>query len=139
MVSAKKVKVAMSRGEPAVRLEKRWIARHSLVQQVDCLQPSRSRVATERRRQKQIAAARVKIERGKVGGWLALNGQFLSRCDFGVQPFCDSLRNLALDRKQVIRIALELFGPDVRVRARVDQLRIYVSRAPLLRTLPSST
>src|SRR6266567_9504234 len=127
MVNAKEVKLAMSRGEPAIRLEKRRIARHSLVQQNDCLQPSRSRVATERRCQKEIVAARVKIERGEVDGWLVLNGQFLSRCDFGVQPFGDSLRDLALDSEQLVQIAIVLLGPDVGVGARIDQLRIQVN------------
>src|SRR6266550_7569308 len=119
---AKPVKVAVHPGEEAIRLEKRWIACHRLVQQIDCLKPSRSRVATERRRQKEVLAACVKIERDEVGGWLALNGQFLSSRDLGVQSFCDLLRDLALDRKQVIQIAIVLLGQDVRVRARVNQL-----------------
>ena len=68
----------------------------------------------------------VKIESDKVGGWLTLDGQFLGSRDLGVQPLGDFLRNLALDRKQVVQIALVLFGPDVRVRARVDQLRIHM-------------
>ena len=37
MVQAKGVELVMSRGELQVRIEKRWIARHSLVQQVDYL------------------------------------------------------------------------------------------------------
>ena len=124
---AKQVKMVVSRGELAIRLEKRWIACHSLIQQIDCLQPIRFRRATERRRQKEIVGTRVKIERDEVGGWLALNGQFLSSCDFGVQSFGDSLRNLALDGEQIIQITVVLLGPNVRVGARVDQLRIQVN------------
>ena len=137
---AKPVKVAVHVGEEAIRLEKRWIARHSLVQQIDCLQQIRSPVATERRRQKEILATRVKIERDEVGGWLALNGQFLSSCDFGVQSFGDFLRDLALDGKQVVQIAVVLLGPDVGVGARVDQLRVQMkSDHRSCATLPSST
>ena len=94
--------------------------------------------ATERRGQN-ILGARVKIERNKVGGWLALNGQFLSRCNFGVQSARRLLRDLALDRKQVIQIAIVLFGPDVGIRARVDQLGIHMKPVAVLRTLPSRT
>ena len=37
---------------------------------------------------------------------------------------CDLLRDLALDRKQIVQIAIVLFGPNVGVSARVDQLRV---------------
>ena len=37
---------------------------------------------------------------------------------------CDFLRNLALDCEQIIQIAIVLLGPDMRVSARLDQLRI---------------
>src|SRR2546421_12023006 len=114
---AKPVEVAVQVGEEAVRLEKRGIARHNLVQQIDCLQQIRSPFATERRRQKEILATRVKIERDEVGGWLPLNGQFLSSRDLGVQSFCDSFRDLALDRKQLVQIAIVLLSPDVGIGA----------------------
>src|SRR4029453_7112142 len=104
-MGAKPGKEAGQVGQEAVRLEKRGIARHSLVQQIDCLQQIRS-PATERRRQKEILATRVKIERDEVGGWLALDGQFLSSRDFGVQSFCDFFRNLALDGEQIVQIAI---------------------------------
>src|SRR4029453_1683221 len=94
---AKPVKEAVHVGEQAVRLEKRGIARHSLVQQIDCLEQIRSPFPTERGREKKILATRVNIECDKVGGWLALNGQFLISREFGVQSFCDFFRNLALD------------------------------------------
>src|SRR6266550_6402054 len=119
---AKPVKVAVHPGEEAIRLEKRWIACHRLVQQIDCLQPSRFRVATEGRGEKEILAACVKIECDEVGGWLALNGPFLSSRDLGVQAFRHSLRDLALDGKHVVQIAIVLLGPYVGVGASVDQL-----------------
>src|ERR1700756_2490456 len=100
---AKPVKIAVHVGEKAVRLEKRWIACHRLIQQIDCLQPSRLPFATERRCKKEILRACVKIECDKVGGWLALNGQFLSSRDFGVQSFCDFFCNLALDGEQIVQ------------------------------------
>src|ERR1051325_1877961 len=105
---AKPVKKAVHLGEEAVRLEKRGIARDSLVQQIDCLQQIRSAFATEGRRQKEILATRVKIECDEVSRWLALNGQFLSSRDPGVQSFGDSLRDLTLDCEQIIQIAVVL-------------------------------
>ena len=37
MVVGKEVNLVMTQSERAIGLEKRWIARHSLVQQIDCL------------------------------------------------------------------------------------------------------
>ena len=51
----------------------------------------------------------------------------------------DLLRDLALDREHVFQIAIVFFRPDVRIGAGVDQLGVYVSQAPVLRTLPSNT
>ena len=41
MVMAKKVKLVVSPGEAAIGLEKQWIARHRLVQQIDYLREIR--------------------------------------------------------------------------------------------------
>src|SRR5207253_3286027 len=75
---------------------------------------------------KRMTGARIEIESDEIAGRPALNRQFLSSRDFGAKPLSDFLRNLALDRKQVIQIAIVLFRPDVRVRAGVDQLRVHV-------------
>ncbi len=55
----------------------------------------------------------VEIEGREVGGWRALNGEFLSRRNFGVKLFSDCLRNLALDSEHVFQIAIVLFRPEV--------------------------
>ena len=121
MVKAKEVKLVMNPGERAIGFEKRRIPRYSLVQQIDCLQRVR---APAKARPNDIIGARIELESDEIGGWLFLNGQSLSRCDFGVQSFGDFLRDLTLDCEQIIQIAIVLLGPDVRVRARVDQLRV---------------
>jgi len=38
MIKPIEVKLVMSSGEEAIRLEKRWVTRHRLVQQIDYLQ-----------------------------------------------------------------------------------------------------
>src|SRR5439155_20030072 len=58
------------------------------------------------------------------GGCLPVNGQFLSSRDFSVQTFDDILRDLDLDHKQVIQIAIVLLGSVVGVGACIDQLRV---------------
>src|SRR5438105_1753660 len=125
MVKAGEVKLVMSPGELTIRIEKRWIARHGLVQQIDCLTEIRHPAAKGCPR-KRMTGARIEIESDEIAGRPALNRQFLSSRDFGAKPLSDFLRNLALDRKQVIQIAIVLFRPDVRVRAGVDQLRVHV-------------
>ena len=68
MVKAKEVKLVMNPGERAIGFEKRWIARHSLVQQIDCLQRVR---APAKARPNDIIGARIEIESDEISGWLA--------------------------------------------------------------------
>src|SRR5437016_12013174 len=125
MVKAREVRLVMSPGELTIRIEKRWIALHGLVQQIDCLTEIRHPVAKGCPR-KHMTGARIEIESDEIAGRPALNRQSLSSRDFGAKLLSDFLRNLALDRKQVVQIAIVLFSPDVRVRARVDQLCVHV-------------
>src|SRR4029453_10534544 len=118
MVQATMVKLVMSPGELTIRLEERWIARHGLVQQIDCLTEIHCTVAAR----KHMTGARIEIESDEIAGRPPLNRQFLSSRDFGAKLLSDFLRNLALDRKQIVQITIVLLGPDVRVRARVNQL-----------------
>src|SRR5437763_17091805 len=115
----------MSPGELTIRIEKRWIARHSLVQQIDCLTEIRHPAAKGCSR-KHMTGARIESESDEIAGRPALNRQSLSSRDFGVKLLSDFLRNLALDGEQIVQIAIVLFRPDVRVRARVDQLRVHM-------------
>src|SRR5437762_5941843 len=125
MVKPREVKLVMSPGELTIRIEKRWIARHGLVQQIDCLTEIRHPAAKGCSR-KHMTGARIEIEGNEIAGRPALNRQSLSSRDFGAKPLSDFLRNLALDRKQVVQIAIVLLRPDVGVRARVDQLRAHM-------------
>ena len=87
-----------------------------------------------------IIGARIELESDEIGWLVCLNRHFLSSRDFGVKLFGDFLRDLALDGEQIVQIAIVLLGPDVRVGARVDQLRVQMKHAcRSLRTLPSST
>ena len=120
MVKPIEVKLVMNHRELAIGFEKRWVARHRLVQEIDCLQ----RILPPPGNSPNIVGARIELESDEIVGGLFLNGQSLGRCDFGVQAFGDFLRDLALDRKQIIQIAVVLLGPDVGISARVDQLRV---------------
>src|SRR5205809_5737179 len=122
MVQATMVKLVMSPGELTIRIEKRWITRHSLVQQVDYLHQILY-LAAKRCPQKNIIGSGIKIKSNEIAGRPALNGRFLSGRDFGVKLLSDFLRNLALDRKQVVQIAIVLFRPDESVSDRFDHMR----------------
>src|SRR5206468_315785 len=125
MVKSREVKLVMSPGELTIRIEKRWIARHGLVQQFDCLTETRHPVAKGCPR-KHMTGARIEIESDEIAGGPALNRQSLSSRDFGAKPLSNFLRNLALDRKQIVQIAIVLLGPDVSVGAGVDQLHVHM-------------
>src|SRR5437667_7988113 len=124
MVDAIEIKLIMSEGQLAIRIEKRWVARDSPVQQIDSL-PKIQYLAPSL--QKNIIGARIQIKSNEIPGRFALNGQFLSRCNFGMKLPSDFLRDLALDCEQVVQIAIVLLGPEVGVGARVDQLRTQVN------------
>jgi hypothetical protein len=73
MVMAKEVKLIMRPGEIAIRIEKRWIARHRLVQQIDYLREIGERAPPI------IICARIKLESDEIAGRFAFDRQFLSR------------------------------------------------------------
>src|SRR6266498_5216801 len=120
MVDPIEIKLIVSKGQLAIRIQKRWVARDSPVQQIDCLPIIRFK----RFPKKDVIGARIKIESNEIAGRAALNGQFLSGCNFGMKLLGDFLRDLTLDCEQVIQIAVVLFDPDVGISPRVDQLRV---------------
>src|SRR5207245_8640354 len=103
MVKSREVKLVMSPSELTIRIEKRWIARHGLVQQIDCLTEIRHPVAKGCPR-KHMTGARIEIESNEIAGRFALNGHFLSGCNFGMKLVSDFLRDLALDCEHVVQI-----------------------------------
>src|SRR5438067_741955 len=111
----------MSEGQLAIRIQKRRVARDSPVQQNDSLSKIQYLAPSL---QKNIIGARIQIKSNEIPGRFALNGHFLSRCNFGMKLVSDFLRDLALDCEHVVQIAVVLFDPDVGISPRVDQLRV---------------
>src|SRR6266487_7108566 len=124
MVVASEVNGVMSEGELAKRIEKRRIACDSLIQQVDPLEQIRFCLTAKARIQNKIFRAVVEIERCEIGSRPALNGQFLSRRNFGVKLLSDFLCDLTLDCEHIVQVAIVLLRPDVRIGARVDELGV---------------
>src|SRR4030095_17149362 len=108
MVDAKEVKPIVSLGELAICIEKRWIMRDSLVQQIDCLELF---CCPGRRRLEKNFAARVKIERADVGRRGAFDGVLFAWRKLGLQLFGNRARDLALNREHVRQIAVISLGP----------------------------
>src|SRR5439155_25639297 len=104
MVMAEDVEEVMSPGELTVPLEKRWVSRDSLVQQISRLQQLLLPTNATARRQKKIFGASVEIEAGEIGGWWSLDREFFSECDLCVKLLSDLLRDLALDCGYVVQI-----------------------------------
>src|SRR5439155_21043660 len=122
MVEAVKIKRVMSVGELTIRIEKRWITRDRLVQQIDRLEAIRFPPGAYR--QKNIFGARVEIERADVARWRTLDCVLFTRRKFSLQLISNRLRDLALNRKHVRQIAVISLPPQVPVRARINQLRV---------------
>src|SRR6266481_8704644 len=115
MVEAVKIKRVMSVGELAIRIEKRWITRDSLVQQIDRLEAIRFPPGAYRR--KNIFGARVEIERADVARRRTLDCVLFARRKFRLQLICDCFCNLALNSEYVCQIAVISLSPYVPVRA----------------------
>ena len=90
MVHTKVVKLIMNPGELAIRLEKGWIMRDSLIQQIGGLEeiPSLKGIMPG----EQIFGAAIKIEGGEIGCRWSLNGQLSQPVRFwregGSATFC---------------------------------------------------
>ena len=123
MVEAKEVKQVMSVSELAVRLEKRWVTRYGLVQQISCLQQFRSR-GTAKACQKKIFGLRVKIEGGDVGRRRTFDCVLFAWREFRLKLVGNRLCNLTLNREYVRKIAVIGLRPDLPVGSRIDELRI---------------
>ena len=72
MVEAKEVKRVMSVGELAIRLEKRWVTRDSLVQQIGRLEQVCSSALLPNSVKERSSASQVKIVGHKIRGRVAL-------------------------------------------------------------------
>src|SRR6266581_6522301 len=99
MVEAVKIKRVMSVGELTIRIEKRWITRDSLVQQIDRLEGIRTHARAGR--QKNIFGARIEIERADVARWRTLDGVLFTRRKFCLQLISNRLRDLALNGEHI--------------------------------------
>ena len=90
MIVTTKVNAIMHLGELTIRLEKGWITRQSLIQQVSRLeQVISSYVISECRRQDKISSARIEIVGDQVLSWSLLHGQCFASGNFGSKLICD--------------------------------------------------
>src|SRR5215813_15513745 len=103
MVEAEKIELFVCVCELTVRLQKRGIARHGLVQQVDRLQQICFQTAAETQLEKVLGAI-VQIESNEIACWRPFNGQFLGGRNFCAKALSHRLRKLTLGRKHVVQI-----------------------------------
>src|SRR4030095_17079703 len=106
MVVAQQVKEVVSPGELAIRIEKRWIACDTLIQQLDPLEQISLVVAAKGRVQKKILGARVQIERENIACWGTFDCVFLSWRKFCLQLLRNRLCDLGLNGKYVGGVAI---------------------------------
>src|SRR6266481_3565907 len=109
MVVAKKIKRVMSEGELAIGIEKRWITRNSLGQQIDRLEGIRfpDRACP----QQNIFGARVEIERADVARRGKFDGVLFPRRKLCLQLVGDRLCDLTLNGEHVRQVAVISLSP----------------------------
>src|SRR6266496_5376047 len=123
MVEAKEVNQVVSMGELAVRLEKRWVTRDSLVQQISCLQQFRSR-NTAKACQEKIVGTRVEVDSGEVARRGTFDCTHFTWREFRLKLVGNRLCDLTLNREHIRKIAIISLPPYLSVGARIDQLRV---------------
>src|SRR6266567_1676221 len=124
MVVASAIKRIMRLCQPAIGLEKRWVTRDSLGQQIDGLQVIRFPCTAPGRSQKKIFGARVEIEGGDVVCRGTFDCAFFAWRKFCLQLVGDRLCDLTLNGEHVGEIAIVRLRPEVSVGTRIDQLRV---------------
>jgi hypothetical protein len=74
-------------------------------------------------REKRLGAA-VEIKRGDIGCRRLLDGLFFTRRKFRLKLVGNRFRNFTLNRENVGKIAIVSLSPEMRIVARVDELRV---------------
>ena len=132
VVGAEEVKQIVRVSQLAVSEEKLRITRYRLVQQINSLQQILSGSGGETCRKNESLGATVEIERCDVRRERLLDRALFTRRKFCLELVGYSLRDLALNCKHVCEIAIIGLRPEVRIVARIDELRRHsysVSRA----------
>src|SRR5205823_928734 len=101
------------------------ITRHSLLQQIGRLQQVGSPISTGKRRQKKIFSVRVEIKRSDIRRRRLFDGTLLLWGKLRLELIGDSFCDLALNSENVGQIAIVSLRPEMRIGARIDQLRVY--------------
>src|SRR5437762_14140290 len=110
----------MSIGELAIRLEKQWVTRDRLIQQIS--RPEQSRFSgAAKGRQKKIVGTRVKIGRGYVVCGGLLNRILFAWRKPGLQVATKRHCDVALDREHIDKLPVLGRRPDLPVGPRIDQ------------------
>src|SRR5215470_16171104 len=120
MVKAMDIKLVMSEPQLAICLHEGRITRDSLVQQIGPLQQICLQTVAKTQCQK-ILGPIVEVESDEIGCWRLFNCQFLRTRNFRAKPLSDFSRELALDCKYVIQIAIVFFRPHERASTSVYQ------------------
>src|SRR4029077_16002229 len=100
MIEAKEVKHVMRISESAICPQERRVTRHSLVQQIHCLQEFCSR-GTAKTCQKKVSGARIKIESGAIAFRVEFDFVLFIWQEFGMKLIGNRHCNFALNCEHV--------------------------------------
>src|SRR6266550_9200511 len=113
----------MRKNQLAICSVERWVARGRALEELDCLREVLVLECACAGRQEESFGAAVLIEGNKIGRRSLLDGFLLVRRELRLQLLGDGLGDLALDDEDIGQIAIISLRPNIRVTARVDQLR----------------
>src|SRR5207248_4304000 len=123
MIPSDEVKLVVGEGELAIRLKKRWVTRHGLVQKINGLQQIRP-ARRKHCRQVQRLRTTVEIECRDIRGGLALDCGLFAGGKLRLKLIGDSLGDLTLDSEDVSWVAIVCLRPKMRIIVRIDQLGV---------------
>src|SRR5262245_42349097 len=103
MVEPNAIEILVNSGEQQIRKKKRTIALDSLIKQLNGLgRLGHAGLKCNSELREQFSGLRVKLEGAEIARRFTFNRQFLSRRDFRTELDGNFLRNLALNREQII-------------------------------------
>src|SRR5947207_629835 len=132
MVVTEEIKEVVSRGEQAIRFEKRWITRDSLVQEISRLQEICFRTPAR----ENIFGSSVEFESGDVICGSSLNSSLFACRKAGLQLLGNRSCDLTLNREYIGDIAVITLSPKPSIGGDIDQLS--VDAHPIARSLDGS-
>ena len=125
VINVEEIKLIVHVGQKAVSGHKPRVAFDRLVKQTSSLQKMWFQLSVKTMVVRDWLCSHVETKRNQVACGSPLDRRSFARCKFRLQLVGNRFRDLALNGEKIGKVAVISLCPEVRIVARVDQLRVY--------------